>query len=141
VSRNYDNGTQGRTGIATADTAVPAAPEDTSRSATQPAPAGVYWTDGATMLKVDVVAPATSTGNTTLAVYAWDSGARQWAMEGAALTVPATSTGDFSGRLISRATVLNWCSRWAAVMVTGLATNGGSGVGTAVYVTPAMQSK
>jgi hypothetical protein len=141
VSRNYDNGTQSRTGITAADTAVPSAPEDTSRNATQPTPAGVFWTDGATMLKVDVVAPSGASGSTTVNVYAWDSGARQWVMDGAALTVPATTSGDFSGRLISRATVLNWCSRWAAVMVPTLATSGGAGVGTAVYVTPAMQSR
>lgn len=138
MARNYPITAGTRTGIAVADSAVPAAPEDTSRSMVSPPPPGVYQTSGASMLRIDVAAPSTTTGNYVLNVYAWNTILRQWVSEGQA-TVSAAAVGDFSGRLFGRAIVTNWCSDYVAVMIQTMATNGGSGVGTSISVTNCVQ--
>jgi hypothetical protein len=141
VARNHALASKVRTGITAVDTAVPAAPEDSQGNVVTPLPAGVVGTDGDDKIKVDVLAPATATGNTLLNVYAWNSALAAWVMEGAQFTVPTITTGDFTGRLVSRVTIVNWCSKFCWVAVATLATNGGSGVGTAVSVTSCRQDK
>lgn len=140
MARNHALSSKPRTGIAVADTAVPAAPEDSQGNVVTPLPAGVVGTDGDDKIKVDVAAPAGSTGSTTLTVYAWNSALMAWVSEGQA-TVSAAAVGDFSGRLFGRATITNWCSKFCWVAVATLATGGGAGAGTTVSVTSVRQDK
>jgi hypothetical protein len=142
MARNYAQAMSARTGIAAVDTAVPAAPEDSTNVVTNPLPTGVWSTQGADKLKIDVVGPSGATGNYQLAVYAWNRVARQWVLE----TVPAATpyaepSGGITSRLLSRTTLTNWCSDFVAVLVTSLGTGGGSGVGTSVYMTACVQDK
>jgi hypothetical protein len=140
VSRNYPQALTARTGITVADSAVPAAPEDTTNIPANPLPTGVWGVQGADKLKIDVASPAGTTGNHVLNVYAWNRVLRQWVSEGQ-VTIAAAAVGDFGGRLFGRAVVTNWCSDFVAVLVQTLATGGGSGAGTTVAVTACVQDK
>lgn len=122
-----------RTGITSADTTVPAAPDDIAGIPVFPLPAGVWQTSGAKTLKIDIICPSGSTGSTTLNIYAWNRQLGQWVSEGQAV-VTAAAVGDFGSRLVGRAVVTDWVSDYVAVMVKTLATGGGSGVGTTVGI-------
>jgi len=140
VARNYALTPQSRSGITAVDTAVPAAPEDSTGMPSSPLPTSVWSTQGADKLKLDIAGPAGATGNFTATVYAWNRILRAWVSEGVQ-TIAYVAPGDFSGRLFNRATMLNWCSDFVFVAVTALGTGGGGGVGTTLSITSVMQDK
>jgi hypothetical protein len=133
VSRNYIVTSAPRV-VTTADTAVPSTPD------AQTMPAGVYSTAGASMLRIDIAAPVTTTGSYTLNIYGWNGVLKAWISEGQAV-VTAAAVGDLGPgtRLFSSVIVTNWCRPYVAVMVQTMATNGGSGVGTSITVASCIQ--
>lgn len=140
MARTFALTQAGRTGIAVADTAISAAPEDAARNQVTPPPVGVIETRGATLLKVDTSAPAGTTGSYVLNVYGWNPMLRQWISEGQ-LTITAAATGDFGSRLFGSGTVTNWCRDYGLVLIQSMATGGGAGVGTSISVTACQQDK
>lgn len=140
MARNYILTQKARTGITTADTVISAAPEDSTGTSVSPPPTGSIETKGATMLRIDVAAPATATGNYIFNIYGWNSKLNAWVSEGQA-TVAAAATGDFGGRLFGSAVITNWCRDYALVLIQTMATNGGVGVGTSVSVSSCVQDR
>ena len=107
-------------------TVLPAAPEDVNEVATTPTPAGVYRTAGAKLLQIDVAGSnAADTGNSTIAVYAWNRRLQQWCFisSNSVAVLPTGSLGTAATQA-TRLTVANWGADYAAVMVTALPTGG-----------------
>ena len=103
--------------VVTANDAVPStAPAGVDGSApVNPQPAGVFVSDGARMLFVDVSTPGGATGNTTVTLWAWSGALSIWVAD-TTVVVPVSTAG-------ARAKVLNWASTYCFPQVT-LSTGG-----------------
>lgn len=125
MARHYTPVPKSRT-VSVVDTALPAAPETAQEGATSPLPAGVYETAGAKLLQIDVAGSnAADTGNSTVAVYAWNRQLQQWAFvsSNSVAVLPSGSLGTAATQA-TRLTVANWGADYAAVLVTALPTGG-----------------
>jgi hypothetical protein len=116
--------------VAVADAAFPAnqptAPTGDYYTETAPLPAGIFRTEGAMSILVDVVQGGTSTAN-TYNVLAWNRTANRW--------VSVLIINVASGVQALRTSVPNWASDYAFVVVAGATVSASIYVLTAQNIT------
>lgn len=105
---------------------VPAAPKSSVYTEVSPLPIGVFRTEGANVVLVDIAQGTASTAN-TYNVVAWNSFAQQW------FSVVVISTA--AGLQQVRTSVPNWASDYCFVVVSGVTVSATIAVSAAEVIT------